>query len=129
MGDIDNGMAVLQRLSEMGLTISSDDDGTGYSSLSYLKKLPRNTIKIDKSFVLEMARNDNDAVIVRSTIDLAHNLGYQVVAEGVEDEETYDLLAILGCDSIQGNYISRPVAVAGFERWLRDSPWAVAGRS
>ena len=129
MGDIDNGLAVLQRLSDMGITISIDDYGTGYSSLAYLKKLPLNTIKIDKSFVLEMARNDNDAVIVRSTIDLAHNLGYQVVAEGVEDEETLDLLAILGCDSIQGNYVSRPVPVSGFEKWLRDSPWAVAGRS
>jgi diguanylate cyclase (GGDEF)-like protein len=129
MGDIDNGMAVLQSLSEMGMTITIDDYGTGYSSLAYLKKLPLNTIKIDKSFVLEMARNDNDAVIVRSTIDLAHNLGYQVVAEGVEDEETFDLLAILGCDSIQGYFISQPVAVAGLEQWLRDSAWAVAGRS
>ncbi len=125
MADIEHVAKVLERLHAAGITITIDDYGTGYSSLAYLKKLPLHTLKIDKSFVLDMANDENDAVIVRSTIDLAHNLGYQVVAEGVENKDTWDLLAILGCDSIQGYYVSRPMNVAQINTWLSDCPWTI----
>ncbi|HJX18491.1 MAG TPA: EAL domain-containing protein [Acidiferrobacterales bacterium] len=125
MADIEHGVQVLQKLNDAGFTITIDDYGTGYSSLAYLKKLPLNTMKIDKSFVLEMAYDENDAVIVRSTIDLAHNLGYQVVAEGVEDQETWDLLEMLGCDSIQGYHAGRPMGVAHINDWFKECPWKI----
>lgn len=125
MADIEHGAQVLQQLTEAGITITIDDYGTGYSSLAYLKKLPLHTLKIDKSFVLEMARDENDAVIVRSTVDLAHNLGYLVVAEGVENKETCDLLEILGCDSIQGFYSGRPMNVEKINDWFDDCPWKI----
>src|SRR5437660_9490 len=102
--------ATLQRLHGMGVRISVDDFGTGYSSLTYLKRLPVHEIKIDKSFVLDMATNGDGAAIVRSTIDLGHTLGLTVVAEGVEDEKTAQLLRDYGCDFIQGFHISRPAA-------------------
>ncbi|MHB8454538.1 MAG: EAL domain-containing protein [Acidiferrobacterales bacterium] len=120
MADIERGAGNLQRLSEMGVIIAIDDFGTGHSSLAYLKKLPLHTLKIDKSFVLNMTNDDNDAVIVRSTIDLAHNLGYIVVAEGVEDQDTWDLLVILGCDVIQGFHASPPLDAAGMSDWLEN---------
>ena len=123
--DVGRAAAVLQRLHDMRVTVSIDDYGTGYSSLAYLKQLPLHTLKIDKSFVLDMARDENDAVIVRSTIDLAHNLGYRVVAEGVENDEVHDLLEILGCDTVQGHFISVPRDTLGFEAWLRDSGWSI----
>jgi len=125
LSDIERSSDIMRKLHEMGVKLSIDDYGTGYSSLAYLKKLPLHNLKIDKSFVMDMARDDNDAVIVRSTIDLAHNLGYRVVAEGVEDEEARDLLEILGCDSIQGYFISKPQDAAGFETWLRESAWSI----
>ena len=101
------------------MQISVDDFGTGYSSLTYLKRLPVTEIKIDKSFVIDMATNWDGAAIVRSTIDLGHNLGLRVVAEGVEDERAQDLLREYGCDFIQGFYISRPAAPAPLGPWLR----------
>ena len=109
----------LQRLHAMGVRISVDDFGTGYSSLTYLKRLPVQEIKIDKSFVLDMATNGDGAAIVRSTIDLGHNLGLKVVAEGVEDERTVDLLREYGCDFIQGFHVSRPAAASLLGPWLR----------
>jgi diguanylate cyclase (GGDEF)-like protein len=129
LADIDRAAGILQRMHDMGVTVSIDDYGTGYSSLAYLKKLPLHTLKIDKSFVLEMARNENDAVIVRSTIDLAHNLGYRVVAEGVEDDAAYDLLEMLGCDSVQGYHISTPLNPELLESWLHSSAWTVGRRA
>ena len=102
----------LERLSEIGLRLSIDDFGTGYSSLANLKRLPVDMIKIDKSFVLEMATEHSDAAIVRSTIELAHNLGLQVIAEGVEDRQIWEELARLGCDYAQGYYLSRPLPAA-----------------
>lgn len=125
MADIEHGAQILQRLNEAGITITIDDYGTGHSSLAYLKKLPLHTLKIDKSFVQEMARDENDAVIVRSTVDLAHNLGYRVVAEGVEDEETLELLGVLGCDSIQGFFLREPENISNINRWFGDCSWAV----
>lgn len=116
-------LEILERLSGMGVRLSLDDFGTGYSSLGYLKKLPVDEIKIDRSFVTDMTRDKNDAMIVRSTIDLGHNLGCKVVAEGVENQETWDRLAALGCDSAQGYYMSRPLPADEFSRWFSVSPW------
>jgi diguanylate cyclase (GGDEF)-like protein/PAS domain S-box-containing protein len=109
----------LRRLHATGVQISVDDFGTGYSSLTYLKRLPVQEIKIDKSFVIDMATNRDGAAIVRSTIDLGHNLGLKVVAEGVEDENTAALLREYGCDFIQGFHISRPAAAGLLGPWLR----------
>lgn len=97
MADPQRAIEILTDLSEMGIRLSIDDFGTGYSSLGYLKKLPVDEVKIDKSFVREMASNQDAIVIVRSTIDLAHNLELEVVAEGVENQETLSRLAALGC--------------------------------
>jgi diguanylate cyclase len=105
-------------LSRCGVRLAIDDFGTGYSSLSYLKRLPVNVLKIDKSFVLRMPEDDNDAVIVRSTIDLAHNLGLEAVAEGVETMAIWERLAALGCDTAQGFHLSRPVPGSMMTEWL-----------
>jgi diguanylate cyclase (GGDEF)-like protein len=113
-----NAISILQKLDRMGLRIAIDDFGVGFSSLGYLKKLPVDELKIDKSFVMDMITNENDAVIVRSTIDLAHNLGLKVVAEGVESEEIYDLLRILRCDTAQGFYLSQPNSAATITKQL-----------
>jgi diguanylate cyclase (GGDEF)-like protein len=109
---------VLTELAEMGLTISIDDFGTGYSSLAYLRDLPVTQLKIDRSFVQEMGRDLDDAVIVRSVVDLARNLGLQTVAEGVEDADTWEQLCALGCDSAQGYFLARPMPVDAFNSWL-----------
>ncbi len=118
-------MEVVTRLSGLGVHLSIDDFGTGYSSLAYLKRLPVREIKIDKSFVRDMASNENDAVIVRSTIDLGHNLGLEVVAEGVETREALDQLTELGCDLAQGYYMARPMAADRLDKWLRESSWGL----
>ncbi|WP_310448093.1 EAL domain-containing protein [Thiobacillus sp.] len=119
----ERALHILTQLHEMGTSLSVDDFGTGYSSLAYLKKLPVRELKIDQSFVSGMVRNENDAIIVRSTIDLANNLGLKVVAEGVEDQETLQLLASLGCDTGQGFLFARPMPPEDFSRWLSESPW------
>jgi predicted signal transduction protein with EAL and GGDEF domain len=120
-----HALEILTRLSRMGVALFIDDFGTGYSSLGYLKKLPVNAIKIDKSFVIDMTADQNDAVIVRSTIDLAHDLGLKVVAEGVEDSDIWDSLVELGCDVAQGYYMSRPLAAPEMTQWLRKSEWGL----
>jgi len=125
MADAARAMEVLSRLRSMGVGISIDDFGTGYSSLAYLKRLPVDELKIDKSFVQHMAADDNDAAIVRSTIGLAHDLGLRVVAEGIEDEATWTLLAELGCDVAQGYFVSRPLPAAELGGWLQASRWHV----
>ncbi len=116
----------IKKLSGMGLQIAIDDFGTGYSSMAYLRKLLVAKIKIDKSFVMDMHNNKNDEVIVRSTVDLGHNLGLTVVAEGVETQGAWDKLKELGCDSAQGYFMGRPVAPAELEKWVRQSPWGLA---
>jgi diguanylate cyclase len=113
-------MEVLTDLNGMGVRLSIDDFGTGYSSLAYLKRLPVHEIKIDKSFILNMTVDDNDAVIARSTIDLGRNLGLRVVAEGVETAEVWDKLAVMGCDVAQGYYFSPPAPGDAITRWLAD---------
>jgi EAL domain-containing protein (putative c-di-GMP-specific phosphodiesterase class I) len=117
----DPGHAVenLKRLSKLGCKLSIDDYGTGYSSLAYLRKLPLHELKIDKSFVLGMVQDASDDVIVRSTIDLAHNMGLVVVAEGVEDEATLERLRALGCDMVQGFHLSRPLPAGEVAAWMR----------
>lgn len=116
--DPDLAMEILNRLTKKGIKISIDDFGTGYSSLVYLKQMPANEIKIDKSFVTDMLKNENDAVIVKSIIDLGHNLGLKVVAEGVEDMKTAIQLKSLGCDLLQGFYFSKPLSSDNFSNWL-----------
>ena len=113
----------LSQLHAMGINLSIDDFGTGYSSLAYLKQLPIHEIKIDKSFVHAMLEQDADKVIVRSTIDLAHNMGHQVIAEGVDSEATLELLKEMGCDLAQGYHITHPVAAEELRKWLYNSDW------
>lgn len=119
MEDPVRALAVLDRLHQRKIGLALDDFGTGYSSLSYLKRLPVDELKIDKSFVTNMHTDDDDAVIVRSTIDLGRNLGLEVVAEGVETKEHWDQLIELGCDTAQGYYLSRPIAAGEFMQWMR----------
>lgn len=121
MEDPTTSMATLNRLAALGLLLSIDDYGTGYSSLSYLKSLPVNEIKIDKSFVINMHEDQDNNVIVRSTIELAHNLGYSVVAEGIENQEIYEILQSYHCDIGQGFYMSRPLPAKDIEKWLLDN--------
>jgi len=118
----------LARLSAMGLKIMIDDFGIGYSSLAYLKNLPVDGIKVDRSFVTAMTRNDNDAAIVHASVDLAHNLGLEVVAEGIETEDVLHRLRELGCDAGQGLYISRPLTADDLLLWLQRSNWGLKKR-
>ncbi|MDZ4262028.1 MAG: EAL domain-containing protein [Pseudomonadota bacterium] len=115
----ERALEVLNQLHGRGMGVSIDDYGTGYSSLAYLKQLPVHELKIDQSFIRNMLINKDDAIIVRSTIELAHNLGLRVVAEGVEDYATWTMLDSLGCDLIQGYFASRPASAADFEAWYQ----------
>ena len=116
---------ILKSMKQMGLLIAVDDFGTGYSSLAHLNRLPIDVIKIDKSFVMKMATEAQDAVIVRSMIHLAHNLNLKVVAEGVENRQTIDMLRTMGCDMAQGYYISHPRLAEELPRRLQD--WFESG--
>jgi diguanylate cyclase (GGDEF)-like protein/PAS domain S-box-containing protein len=129
MADPDRARDILLRLHDMCVKISIDDFGTGYSSLAYLRALPVDEVKIDRTFVGDMVRSDSDKNIVRATIDLAHDLGLKVVAEGVEDLETADMLHGMGCDRLQGFYVSHPLSAADFKRWLKDSAWKTTTRA
>ena len=115
----------LVALSRMGISLSIDDFGTGYTSLSSIKRLPVNEIKIDKSFVTNMLTDKQDATIVRTIIDLGHNFGLTVVAEGVETQEVYDTLSNLGCDLIQGYLISKPLPCEQLKKWLSTCPFKI----
>jgi len=108
---------VVSALKETGVSLSIDDFGTGYSSLAYLRKFPAREIKIDKSFVFDMLINEDSAVIVKSTIDMAHNIGRLVVAEGVENHDTQILLKRLGCDFMQGFFFSKALPSIEFLKW------------
>ena len=105
-------------LAEIGIGFEVDDFGTGHSSLAYLRNLPLQSLKIDRTFVRELTSQRNDQVIVKSTVGLAHGLGLKVVAEGVEDTDTFDLLRELGCDQAQGYHIARPMKPADFLAWF-----------
>ncbi len=126
--DPERAVQILARLREMGVRIAIDDFGVGYSSLIYLKQLPVHTLKIDKSFIRDM-RDESDTAIVRSTIALGHTLGLEVVAEGVENKETYDMLVTMGCDLAQGHYLGYPLPATEFTRWLRALPGKMGQRS
>ena len=119
LSDSEYVLQALMRLRTLGIELSIDDFGTGYSSLSRLKRLPVNELKIDQSFIKDMTDNFDDQIIVRSIIDLAHNLGLSVVAEGVETAEALDALKKLGCDIAQGYLISKPLPENDFENFLK----------
>ena len=123
MVDQERALQILTRLADMGVRLSIDDFGTGYSSLAYLSKLPVCEIKIDKSFVMDMNENEKHAMIVRATIDLAHNLGLEVIAEGTCTKEIFARLESLDCDGAQGEYITMPISVEEFEHWRNESEW------
>lgn len=116
---------VLNQWNQIGLSTSIDDFGTGYSSLSHLKKLPMSELKIDRSFIMDMNKNDDDMMIVRSTLDISHNMRMRVVAEGVEDENMLHVLKKMGCDVIQGYMLSKPLAPEKFLEWLNQTNYQV----
>jgi diguanylate cyclase (GGDEF)-like protein len=121
MSDPDRALATVKRLSDLGVCMSVDDFGTGYSSLANLRRLPIDELKIDRSFVSPMLQDESDLIIVRSTINLGHDLGLRIIAEGVEDGPTLERLALLGCDLAQGYHVSRPMAPDAFTDWLNES--------
>ncbi|MBI3187225.1 MAG: EAL domain-containing protein [Gammaproteobacteria bacterium] len=129
MSDTDRAYETMTQLSNLGVKLSIDDFGMGFSSLQYLRRMPVSELKIDKSFIMDMIIDESDAIVVRSTIDLAHNMGLQVVAEGVENQEIYEMLQILGCDTAQGYHIAYPMPARSLMAWLQDSHWGLADQS
>ncbi len=123
MADPHRAIERLSTLRGLGIRLSVDDFGTGYSSLAYLSRLPVNEMKIDRSFMMGIADDPNKAAIVRAALDLGHNLRLEVVAEGVEDQRTWDLLATLGCDTAQGYFMARPMPAENVLPWLLSSPY------
>lgn len=120
MHDLSRAGKIMKKLSDMGIRLAIDDFGTGFSSLNYLKTLPVDTIKIDKSFIMDMQMNSKDRAVVKSIIELGHNLGCRVVAEGVENQATLDGLVGLNVDRIQGFYFSKPLPTSEFTAWISD---------
>ncbi len=127
MDDPIRAQLTLEGLHAMGVELSIDDFGTGYSSLAYLKRLPVDELKIDKSFVMNMEVDADDAKIVRSTIDLGHNMGLRVVAEGIESEIVWNLLAAMGCNQGQGYFMSRPIPADQLPQWM--GKWVAPGKT
>ncbi|MDH5572625.1 MAG: EAL domain-containing protein [Gammaproteobacteria bacterium] len=123
MGNIDHTLTLLQHLRDIHIKLSIDDFGTGFSSLSYLRQLPVSELKIDRSFVMEMLKHSNDLKIVKTIINLAHILDFNVVAEGIEDLKTFNTLTELGCDSAQGFYMAKPMPAEELEKWCAESEW------
>lgn len=119
MHDIDKAVELLGGLRQRGVRLAIDDYGTGYSSMAQLKRLPVQEMKIDKSFVMDLSHNQDDLIIVRSTIELGHNMGLRLVAEGVESEEIIQVLTRYGCDIAQGYWIAKPMGLDAFEHWWR----------
>lgn len=128
MSDPQRAQVILEKISALGVMLSVDDFGTGYSSLGYLKRLPVKALKIDSSFVQNMLDDEQDEIIVNSTIQLAHNLGLKVVAEGVETEAVYHRLTQLKCDAAQGYFIARPLEEVNAEKWLELGMWGSSKR-
>jgi diguanylate cyclase (GGDEF)-like protein len=130
MKDAAYAQKILADLKRRGICLAIDDFGTGYSSLAHLKRLPVDELKIDKSFVLNLSESaSDDLVIVRSTIELGHNMGLVVIAEGVETRESWTILKRLGCDMAQGYYMSKPLRAADFGTWVAESPWGSGTRT
>lgn len=119
MSDEQRALRIMSEIRSHGVQLAIDDFGTGYSSLSYLKKLPVNHLKVDRSFVINMAEDDDDRTIVQSTVDLAHNLGLEVIAEGIESVNALQLLKEMNCEIAQGFYIAHPMEPGQFDVWLR----------
>lgn len=119
MKDAQTVVGVLQQFRDMGVSVAIDDFGTGQSSLAYLKMLPVNEVKIDRSFIKDMLTHEKDVMIVDTSIQLIHGLGFSVVAEGVEELEAVDILRDLGCDIIQGYVFSKPLKASEFDLWLK----------
>ncbi len=122
IGNPEAALAAVARFREAGVEISIDDYGSGLSSLAYLKRIAASELKLDRSLVCDVAASGRDALLVRSTVDLAHGLGMKVVAEGVEDETTLAILAGLGCDLIQGYHVARPMPLAALKTFLAAPP-------
>jgi predicted signal transduction protein with EAL and GGDEF domain len=126
MKDAAYALKTLRDIKTRGITLAIDDFGTGYSSLAHLKRLPLDELKIVKAFVMNLTgEQSDDGVIVRSTIDLGHNMGLKIVAEGVESAEGFAILERFGCDMAQGYFISHPVLSAQLLTWMRESPWGL----
>lgn len=124
MDDPARALDTVERIAKMGIQLSIDDFGTGYSSLAYLKRLPVNELKIDRSFVMNIERDQDDVTIVKSTIELGHNLGLKVVAEGIENQKVWDILKLMGCDYGQGYFMSKPMAADELFDWT--TQWKTA---
>lgn len=124
MHDPAHAIDAIRKLYAFGFRIAIDDFGTGHSSLTYLKDLPADELKIDQSFVFNINESKSNRLIVESTINLAHNLGLKVTAEGIETEEVFGKLVELGCDTGQGTYFSNPLPVEEFDEWLASSDWS-----
>ena len=123
MDDPENALLILSTLNHVGVKLSIDDFGTGHSSLAYIKKLPVHEIKIDRSFVMDMDKDKDDSIIVKTTVNMCHDLGYEVVAEGVETLASCDSLKEMGCDYLQGYYLARPLPFDDLLTWLEKSEW------
>jgi EAL domain-containing protein (putative c-di-GMP-specific phosphodiesterase class I) len=128
MNDPQRVIRTLNRIRDLGVQFAIDDFGTGYSSFAYLTKLPVSCIKIDKSFVQNIESDRDSSVIVRSIIDLGHNLGLKVVAEGVETAQAMELLRTFQCDEVQGYYLCRPITAEMMTKFLMEPPAAVTDR-
>jgi sensor c-di-GMP phosphodiesterase-like protein len=129
MVDPEIAKRTMRELDELGVSVAIDDFGTGYSSLAYLTDLPIGELKIDKSFVRAMGSDTRNAIVVRSTIELAHSLGLRTVAEGIEDEGTFERLRALGCELAQGFHMSKPLPASSLVSWWDSHVDAPAGRS
>jgi EAL domain-containing protein (putative c-di-GMP-specific phosphodiesterase class I) len=122
MGDPDSTIALLKRLRDIGLDLSIDDFGTGYSSLSYLQRLPVSELKIDRSFVTNIESLPGTQMLVKAIIEMGHGLGLSVIAEGIETAAERETLRLLGCDSMQGYFVSKPLYAEGLQKWLTNLP-------
>jgi EAL domain-containing protein (putative c-di-GMP-specific phosphodiesterase class I) len=120
MADPDKAIEVLTRLHALGVAVALDDFGAGYTSLAQLRTLPLHELKIDRQFVTDMATRSDDEMIVRSIVELGHNLGLKLVAEGVEDAASAARLVASGCESAQGYHFARPIPSAALPAWLAE---------
>ena len=125
VADPEKATEILRYLSDNGFKLSIDDYGTGYSSLAQLKQLPVQELKIDRSFVQNLSTDESDKIIVRSTLELAHNLGLTVVAEGIEDETALLWLKSQDCELAQGYFISKPLPIETLNLWLENTPYNI----
>ena len=122
MRNVSSTLKILNQLKEIGVSIAIDDFGTGHSSLSYLKKFPINTLKIDRSFITDIATNEDDKIIAQTIIHMACSLGFKTVAEGVETQEHINILQEMQCDLLQGYFFAKPLSYEDFSHYLKEHP-------